>query len=68
MDKQGNHKLRKTITPHERFIATLRFLATGRSYEVVKFYFIINKSVDLALTNHGTTLHNGNVSERNSLS
>ena len=29
--------MRKAITPHERLTATLRFLATGASYEDLKF-------------------------------
>ena len=29
--------MRKSITPHERLAATLRFLATGRSFEDLKF-------------------------------
>jgi len=39
--KQDTH-LRKSITPHERLTATLRFLATGCSYEDVKFTTIIS--------------------------
>lgn len=33
-----------SITPHERLCATLRFLATGRSYEDLKFSTCISKS------------------------
>ena len=29
--------MRRAISPHERLTATLRFLATGRSYECLKF-------------------------------
>ena len=29
--------MRKLISPHERLTVTLRFLATGRSYEDMKF-------------------------------
>jgi len=29
--------MRRAITPHERLLVTLRFLATGRSYEDLKF-------------------------------
>lgn len=29
--------MRRAISPHERLAATLRFLATGRSYECLKF-------------------------------
>lgn len=34
--KQDTH-LREAITPHERLTVTLRYLATGRSYEDLKF-------------------------------
>lgn len=34
--------LRQAITPHERLTATLRFLATGRSYEDLKFSTVIS--------------------------
>lgn len=34
--------MRKAISPHERLTATLRFLATGRSYEDMKFSTIIS--------------------------
>lgn len=34
--------LREAISPHERLTATLRFLATGRSYEDLKFSTIIS--------------------------
>ncbi|RVE41949.1 hypothetical protein evm_013389 [Chilo suppressalis] len=34
--------MRNAITPHERLTATLRFLATGRSYEDLKFSTIIS--------------------------
>lgn len=37
-----NTQLRETISPHERLTATLRFLATGRSYEDLKFSVIIS--------------------------
>ncbi|KAL4092423.1 hypothetical protein QTP88_026924 [Uroleucon formosanum] len=36
IEKQ-NTVMRMAITPEERLIATLRFLATGRSYEDLKF-------------------------------
>lgn len=36
--------MRRAITPHERLSATLRFLATGRSYEDLKFSAVISKS------------------------
>jgi len=32
-----NTKLREAISPHERFTVTLRYLATGRNYEDLKF-------------------------------
>lgn len=35
--------MRRSITPHERLSATLRFLATGRSYEDMKFSTCISK-------------------------
>lgn len=34
--------MREAITPHERLTATLRFLATGRSYEDLKYSTIIS--------------------------
>jgi len=34
--------MRKPISPHERLLATLRFLATGRSYEDMKFTTLIS--------------------------
>lgn len=34
--------LRPSISPHERLTATLRFLATGRSYEDLKFSTLIS--------------------------
>ncbi|CAH1961295.1 unnamed protein product [Acanthoscelides obtectus] len=34
--------MRKAISPHERLTATLRFLATGRSYEDLKLTTIIS--------------------------
>jgi len=34
--------MRKAISSHERLTATLRFLATGRSYEDLKFSTIIS--------------------------
>ncbi|KAH1021525.1 hypothetical protein HUJ04_011030 [Dendroctonus ponderosae] len=35
--------MRRAITPHERISATLRFLATGGSYEDFKFSTVISK-------------------------
>lgn len=34
--------LRQAITPHERLTATLRFLATGRTYKDLKFTTLIS--------------------------
>jgi hypothetical protein len=34
--------MRQAITPHERLTATLRFLATGISYEDLKFSTIMS--------------------------
>jgi hypothetical protein len=34
--------MRQAATPHERLRATLRFLATGRSYEDLKFSTIMS--------------------------
>ncbi|XP_050295245.1 uncharacterized protein LOC126735303 [Anthonomus grandis grandis] len=36
--------MKSSITPHERLTATLRFLATGRTYEDLKFSTCISKS------------------------
>lgn len=36
--------MRKAISPHERLSATLRFLATGRSYKDLEFTTIVSKS------------------------
>ena len=35
-------RMRQSISPHERLTATLRFLATGRSYEDLKFSVAIS--------------------------
>lgn len=35
--KKENTVMRESIPPYERLVATLRFLATGRSYEDLKF-------------------------------
>lgn len=35
--KKTDTVMRRAISPHERLTATLRFLATGRSYECLKF-------------------------------
>lgn len=35
--KKKDTVIRRAISPHERLTATLRFLATGRSYECLKF-------------------------------
>ena len=34
--EKKNTKMRQAVTPHERLTATLRFLATGKSYEDLK--------------------------------
>ncbi|KAL4119028.1 hypothetical protein QTP88_011901 [Uroleucon formosanum] len=39
--KEDTH-LRKSVTPHERLTATLRFLATGCTYEDLKFTIVIS--------------------------
>ncbi|KAF2885217.1 hypothetical protein ILUMI_20936, partial [Ignelater luminosus] len=38
-----NIYMRRVITPHERLIATLRFLATGRSYRDLEFTTPVSK-------------------------
>ncbi|KAJ8962672.1 hypothetical protein NQ318_001067 [Aromia moschata] len=35
--------MRKAISPHERLSATLRFLATGRSYKDMEYTTIMSK-------------------------
>lgn len=40
--KKQDTVMRRAISPHERLTATLRFLATGRSYEDLKFTTIIS--------------------------
>lgn len=40
--QKQNTVMREAISPHERLSATLRFLATGRSYECMKFSTIIS--------------------------
>ncbi|KAL4126617.1 hypothetical protein QTP88_010829 [Uroleucon formosanum] len=40
--RKNDTVMRKAIPPHERLTATLRFLATGRSYEDLKFSTIIS--------------------------
>ena len=40
--QKKNTTMRQAITPHERLTATLRFLATGRSYEDLKFSTIMS--------------------------
>lgn len=42
--KRQDTVMRKSITPHERLTITLRFLATGRSYEDMKFSAVISPS------------------------
>lgn len=40
--KKSDTQMRSAITPHEKLTATLRFLATGRTYENLKFTTIIS--------------------------
>jgi len=40
--RKNDTVMRKAISPHERLTATLQFLATGRSYEDLKFSTIIS--------------------------
>lgn len=40
--QKENTVMRESISPHERLTATLRFLATGRSYEDLKFSTILS--------------------------
>lgn len=40
--KKQDTVMREAISPHERLTATLRFLATGRSYQCLKFSTIIS--------------------------
>jgi len=40
--KKKDTVMRQAISPHERLTATLRFLATGRNYEDLKFSTIIS--------------------------
>lgn len=40
--KKNDTVMRTAISPHERLSATLRFLATGRSYECLKYSTIIS--------------------------
>lgn len=40
--QKKNTVMRTSISPHERLTATLRFLATGRSYECMKYSTIIS--------------------------
>ena len=35
--KKQDTVVREAVTPHERLTATLRFIATGKSYEDLKF-------------------------------
>lgn len=43
MVQRSNTVMREAISPNERLSATLRFLATGRSYEDLKFFTCISK-------------------------
>lgn len=40
--RKKNTVMRTSISPHERLSATLRFLATGRSYECLKYSTLIS--------------------------
>ncbi|KAK4874369.1 hypothetical protein RN001_013729 [Aquatica leii] len=40
--KKSDTQMRSAITPHKKLTTTLRFLATGRSYEDLKFTTIIS--------------------------
>lgn len=40
--QKQNTVMRDAISPHERLTATLRFLATGRTYECLKYSTIIS--------------------------
>ena len=40
--KEKSTTMRQAVTPHERLTATLRFLATGRSYENLRFSTIMS--------------------------
>ncbi|KAK4884613.1 hypothetical protein RN001_000884 [Aquatica leii] len=40
--QKQNTVMRSSITPHERLSATLRYLATGRSYKDLKFSTVIS--------------------------
>jgi hypothetical protein len=45
IQKKKNTTMWHAVTPHERFTATLRFLATGRSYEDLEFSTIMSPQV-----------------------
>ena len=40
--KKQDTVVREAVTPHERLTATLRFIATGKSYEDLKFTTVIS--------------------------
>jgi hypothetical protein len=40
--RKSDNAMIRTVTPHERLSVTLRFLATGRSYEDLKFSAVIS--------------------------
>ncbi|VEN57307.1 unnamed protein product [Callosobruchus maculatus] len=51
--------MRQSISPHERLTATLRFLATGRSYEDLKFSVAISpQALRQIIPETRTTLQN----------
>ena len=41
--EKKNTRMREAISPHERLSATLRFLATGRTYSDLKFTTVISQ-------------------------
>ncbi|VEN62449.1 unnamed protein product [Callosobruchus maculatus] len=51
--------MRQSISPHERLTATLRLLATGRSYEDLKFSVAISpQALGQIIPETRTTLQN----------
>ncbi|VEN44318.1 unnamed protein product [Callosobruchus maculatus] len=51
--------MRQSISPHERLTATLRFLATGRSYEDLEFSVAISpQALGQVIPETRTTLQN----------
>ncbi|VEN60267.1 unnamed protein product [Callosobruchus maculatus] len=57
--------MKRSISPHERLAATLRFLATGRSYEDLKFSVAISpQALGQIIPETRTTLQNPVVTAR----